>query len=407
MNDATTPTLPVVPPGASPTKPGGGRNSEARRRQTRRRASLSASLSSAFEALWANRLRSLLTVLGVIVGVGAVLSAVTLTQGVSASVNSRLTGLGTNLLTVSPGATTTGGARGAAGGAQSLTQADADALTSVAHVSAVSPVKSASSQVIFGGQNWNTRIQGVYPNFQTIDSWTLAEGAWFTDGDESANNPVAVLGATVEQNLFTDGSSPIGQNVLINSQAFQVVGVLASKGATAGANQDDIVYVPFSAAQQRLSSSQFVSEIEVQVDDANNVTDAQTAITTLLEQRHNIAAGGTDDFSVRSSNQLVATAQAQQQTLAFLLVGIAAISLLVGGIGIMNIMLVSVTERTREIGIRLAFALCYGLAQVSFNFNPRINLLSFMFSAAVGVLFGCTPARRAARLNPIDALRHE
>ncbi len=442
MNDATSPTMPVAPPPSTPARPrAGARALNARRRRHRRSASLGASLTSAFEALWANRLRSLLTVLGVIVGVGAVLSAVTLTQGVSASVNSRLTGLGTNLLTISPGATITGGARGAAGGAQTLTQADADALASVAHVSAVSPVKSASSQVLFGGQNWNTRIQGVYPNFQSIDSWTLAEGAWFSDADESADTPVAVLGATVAQNLFIDGSSPIGQSVLINSQAFNVVGVLQSKGAVGAANQDDVVYVPFSAAQQRLSNSQYASQILVQVDDANNVTDAQAAITTLLEQRHNIAAGGTDDFTVRSSNQLVATAQAQQQTLAFLLVGIAAISLLVGGIGIMNIMLVSVTERTREIGIRMAIGarrgdvrnqfliealtlsvaggaigIAFGLIggfflthsyKLPFTINPLSILLAAGVSAVIGVGFGFYPAVRAARLDPIVALRTE
>jgi putative ABC transport system permease protein len=440
--DATSPSIPAMPTDATPATSGvRGRIAVARRRQNRRRASFGASLSSAFEALWANRLRSLLTILGVIVGVGAVLSAVTLTQGVSASVNSRLAGLGTNLLTISPGAVTTGGARGAAGGAQTLTQADADALTVVSHVSAVSPVKSASAQVISGGQNWNTRIQGVYPDFQSIDSWTLSDGAWFTDADESANTPVAVLGATVAQNLFTDGSSPVGQSVLINSQAFAVVGVLQSRGAVGAANQDDVVYVPFSAAQQRLSNSKFVSQIQAQVDDASNVTSAQAAITTLLEQRHNIAAGGTDDFTVRSSDQLVATAQAQQQTLAFLLVGIAAISLLVGGIGIMNIMLVSVTERTREIGIRMAvgarrgdvrdqfliealalsvvggaIGIACGLVggffltrsyTLPFTVNPLSILLAAGVSAVIGVGFGFYPAVRASRLDPIVALRAE
>jgi putative ABC transport system permease protein len=377
----------------------------------------------------------------VIVGVGAVLSAVTLTQGVSASVNSRLSGLGTNLLTITPGAISTGGVRGAAGGAQTLTQADADALASVPHVSAVSPIKSASSQLIFSGQNWNTRVMGVYPAFQTIDNWSLAQGSWFSDADESGDTTVAVLGATVYQNLFTDGSSPIGQNVLINSQAFTVVGVLQSKGAVAAANQDDVVYVPFSTAQQRLSNTQFVSQIQVQVDSADNVTDAQSAITSLLEQRHNIAAGGTDDFTVRSSDQLVATAQAQQQTLAFLLIGIAAISLIVGGIGIMNIMLVSVTERTREIGIRMAIGarradvrnqfliealalsvaggaigIAFGLVggffltrsyTLPFTVNPLSILLAAGVSAVIGVAFGFYPAVRASRLDPIVALRTE
>jgi putative ABC transport system permease protein len=441
-DDATSPQMPAIPSASAPaTRNDGSRVLSARRRPRRQGASLGANLSSAFEALWANRLRSLLTILGVIVGVGAVLSAVTLTQGVSAAVNSRLTGLGTNLLTISPGAVTTGGVRGAAGGAQTLTQADADAVASVAHVTAASPVKSSISQVIYGAQNWNTRIQGVYPDFQSIDSWTLSQGGWFSDADESAGTPVAVLGATVYQNLFTDGSSPIGQSVLINSQAFLVVGVLQSKGATAGANQDDVVYVPFSAAQQRLSNSQYVGQIQVQVDSADNVTSAEAAITSLLERRHNIAAGGTDDFTVRSSDQLVATAQAQQQTLAFLLVGIAAISLLVGGIGIMNIMLVSVTERTREIGIRMAIgarrgdvrdqflieALALSVAggaigiacglvggffltrsyTLPFTVNPLSILLAAGVSAVIGVAFGFYPAVRASRLDPIVALRTE
>jgi putative ABC transport system permease protein len=408
----------------------------------RRRASLGASFSSALEALLANSLRSLLTILGVIVGVGAVIVAVTLTQGASAAINSRLTGLGTNLLTINGGFTNTSGARGAVGSAQTLTQADADAIASVSHVANVSPIILHSSQVIYGGQNWSTRIQGVYPNFQTIDSWTMDQGAWFTDADESSTNPVAVLGATVSENLFPTGSADaIGQTVLINSQAFRVIGVLQAKGAVGAANQDDVVYVPFSAAQQRLSNSQFVGQIQVQVDSADNVNDTQTAITTLLEQRHNIPSGGTDDFLIRSSNQLVATAQSQEQTLTFLLVGIAAISLLVGGIGIMNIMLVSVTERTREIGIRMAIgarrrdvrdqfliealtlSVAGGLIGIAigliggyvmtrnyalpFTVSPLSILLAAGVSALIGVGFGFYPAVRASRLDPIVALRSE
>ncbi|HEV2235674.1 MAG TPA: ABC transporter permease, partial [Ktedonobacterales bacterium] len=319
------------------------------------RGTLRANMSSALEALWANRLRSLLTALGVIVGVGAVIGAVTITQGTGEVINSRVAGLGTNTLTINPGATTSGGVRSAAGARQTLTQADADALTAVPHVSAVSPMLNVQGQIVFGGQNWSTRVHGVYANYQAIGNWTMSEGSWFSASDESAGNAVAVLGQTTVDNLFaTSAVDPVGQTILINGQAFQIAGVLKTKGTSGFQNQDDTIYVPFSAAQARLDNVQFVAQIAVQVDSADQVSGAQTAITSLLEQRHQIAAGGADDFSVFSSNQLVQTAQAFTQTLTFLLVGIAAISLLVGGIGIMNIMLVSVTERTREIGIRMA-----------------------------------------------------
>jgi putative ABC transport system permease protein len=411
-------------------------------RRVRRRNGLGANLGSALEALSVNRLRSLLTALGVIVGVAAVIGAVTLTQGTSASINSRFTGLGTNTITVSPGSTQSFGARGAAGTSQSLTVADADAVSSLGHVSNASPVLSVNGQIVYGDQNWNTSVQGVYANFQSIGSWQLSEGSWFSDADESSGNPVAVLGQTTSDNLFaTSAADPVGQTILINSQAFQVVGVLKSKGATFGRNQDDIVYTPYSATQARLNNSQYVSQIQVQVDDANNVNSVMTAITSLLEQRHQIPSGGTDDFTTRSASQLVQSAQQSSQTLTFLLVGIAAISLIVGGIGIMNIMLVSVTERTREIGIRMAIGarrrdirnqfliealtlsvlggvigilvglgLGLGLTQrfsVPFTLNPLPILLAFGVAALIGVGFGFYPAVRAARLDPIEALRSE
>jgi putative ABC transport system permease protein len=434
----------------SPARPASGAltgpGAAIQRRQTalpaRRRNSLGANLGSALEALSVNRLRSLLTALGVIVGVAAVIGAVTLTQGTSASINSRFTGLGTNTITISPGATQTFGARGAAGTSQSLSVADADAVGALAHVANVSPVLSVNGQIVYGDQNWNTSVQGTYANYQSIGSWQLSEGAWFSDADESSGNPVVVLGQTTSDNLFaTSAADPVGQTILINSQAFQVVGVLKSKGATFGRNQDDLVYVPFAAAQARLNNSQYVNQIQVQVDDANNVDGVITAITSLLEQRHQIPAGGTDDFTARSASQLVQTAQQSSQTLTFLLVGIAAISLIVGGIGIMNIMLVSVTERTREIGIRMAIGarrrdirdqfliealtlsvlggvigilvglgLGLGLTRrfsVPFTLNPLPILLAFGVAAVIGVGFGFYPAVRAARLDPIEALRAE
>jgi putative ABC transport system permease protein len=403
---------------------------------------LGPSIFSAAEALWANRLRSLLTILGVIVGVAAVIAVVTLTQGTSAVINARVTGLGTNTLTVTSGAATTGGARGGAGTQQSLTQADADAIGSLPHVANVSPVLSASSQIIAGAQNWNTRVMGVYANFQSIGDWQMSEGSWFTSADEDSGQPVAVLGQTVVDNLFTStGTDPLGQNILITGQSYTVVGVLQSKGTTGFANQDDVVYVPFATAHARLSNSNFVGQIQVQADSTNNVNAVQQSVTTLLEQRHSIPAGGTDDFTVRSPTQFVQTAQQASQTLAILLVGIAAISLIVGGIGIMNIMLVSVTERTREIGVRMAvgarrgdirnqfliealtlsglggvigiaIGLFGGLAlthafQLPFVLSVIAIVLAVGVSVLIGVAFGFYPAVRASQLDPIVALRTE
>ncbi|HEY7850946.1 MAG TPA: ABC transporter permease [Ktedonobacterales bacterium] len=411
-------------------------------RPARRGLMLGSSLSSALDALWANRLRSLLTILGVIVGVAAVIAVVTLTQGVSATLNARVASLGTNILTISPGSTTTGGVRGGAGTTQSLTQADADALAALPHITNVSPVLGASAQVIAGSQNWNTRVQGVYANYQSIGNWQLAEGAWFSDADEASGQPVAVIGQTVVQNLFTpSGTDPLGQTVTINGQSYQVVGVLQTKGVAGFSNQDDVVFVPFSAAQERLNNSQYVSQIEAEVDATGNVTTAQQEITALLEQRHNIASGGADDFTVRSPTQFVQTAQQTTQTLAVLLIGIATISLIVGGIGIMNIMLVSVTERTREIGIRMAvgarrsdirnqflieavtlsalgglFGVVIGLVgglfltrafQLPFGLSVGAIALAVGVSMLIGIVFGFYPAIRASRLDPIVALRVE
>ena len=409
-----------------------------------RRNGLGANMTSAVEALYANRLRSLLTALGVIVGVAAVIGAVTLTSGTSASINGRFSNLGTNTLTITSGSTLSFGARGGAGSAQTLTPEDATAIASVAHVAHVSPIISVNEQLIYGDQNWSTTVQGVYPGYQTIGNWQMAEGSWFSQADESASSTVAVLGQYTEQQLFaTSANDPVGQTLLINGQSFTIAGVLQAKGSgsTFGRNQDDVVYVPFSAAQARLSNSQHIPQIQVQADNSNDVSGVQTAITSLLEQRHNIPTGGTDDFTVRSSNQLVSTAQNFSNTLTLLLVGIAAISLIVGGIGIMNIMLVSVTERTREIGIRMAIgarrrdirdqfliealtlslvggvlgifiglALGYGLTSrfgVPFTLNPGPIVLAFGVSAIIGVAFGFYPAVRASRLDPIEALRTE
>jgi putative ABC transport system permease protein len=405
----------------------------------RRGLGIDASLTSALEALWSNRLRSLLTILGVIVGVAAVIVAVTITEGTSATINSRLAGLGTNTLTINSGAATSGGASQGIGSEQSLTLSNATAIGVVAHVINVTPIKSVSAQLVYNGQNWSTRAEGVYPDYQAIGNWQLAEGSWYTQADEDAGTPLAVLGQTTEQNLFTGvADDPIGQTILINSQSFRVVGVLQPKGTSAAVNQDDVVFVPFSAAATRLKNTPFVDQIQVQVDNANDVATAESDITSLLERLHGLPPSGPDDFQIRSSDQLVQTAQSSSQTLTFLLVGIAAISLLVGGIGIMNIMLVSVTERTREIGIRMAVGARRGDVRNQFliealtlsatggiigivlgmiggyimtrvfslPFAPNLFsiVLAFGVAAAIGVCFGFYPAVRASRLDPIVAL---
>src|SRR5215469_1689785 len=411
-------------------------------RRSHRGPLIGASLTSALEALWSNRLRSLLTILGVIVGVAAVIVAVTITEGTSASINSRVAGLGTNTLTINSGAAVSGGASQGIGTAQTLMLRDATAIASVSHVVNVTPIKSVSAQLVYSGQNWSTRALGVYPSYQSIGNWQLAEGSWYTQADEDAGTPVAVLGQTTEQNLFTGvAQDPIGQTMLINSQPFRVAGVLQPKGTSAAVNQDDVVFVPFSAAATRLKNTPYVDQIQVQVDNANHVNSTESAITSLLERLHGLPPGGPDDFTIRSSDQLVQTAQSFSQTLTFLLVGIAAISLLVGGIGIMNIMLVSVTERTREIGIRMAVGARRGDIRNQFliealtlsasggligvilgliggyimtsvfalPFAPNLFsiLLAFGVAAAIGVCFGFYPAVSASRLDPIVALRTE
>jgi len=394
---------------------------------------LGANFSSALDALWANRLRSLLTTLGVVIGVAAVIAVVTLTQGATTLLNQQLANLGTNTLIIFPGV---------GAGTQSLAPGDAPALAKVPHVTNISPVLYVRGQAVFGNQNWSTSIEGVTPDFQSIQNWQLAEGSWYNADQEASGASVAVIGQTVYDNLFSaTGTDPIGQAIHINGQVFRVVGLLQSKGTQGFSNPDDVIFVPFAATLIHLRNSTFLDQIQVQVDDANNVSQVQNTVTAILEKRHHIPAGGTDDFRVRNSNQLVQTAQQQSVILSALLVGIAAISLTVGGIGIMNIMLVSVTERTREIGIRMAIGarqrdirnqfliealtlsalggvigiligLSGGWAIVSrfgLPFVPSIGaiLLAFGVSAAVGVVFGLYPAVRASKLDPIVALRTE
>ena len=419
------------------------RTSGKARRPRRRRgfSGIYQNCQSALKSVRANKMRSLLTALGIIIGVGAVIVIISISEASSASINSRLSSLNPTEIIIRPGSLGgNGGVRQAAGSVQTLTQADADAIASqVPNVSAVSPVLNVSGQVVFRNQNWSSTVQGVYPDYQQIGSWQMQDGSFFSSkqGDD------AVIGQTVVTNLFTPLGivDPVGQQIRIGSATFTVVGVLAAKGGSSLGNADDVVYVPFITAQQQLSGHQYVNSIDVTATDVSQVNNVQAAVEQLLEQRHNISNPQNDDFTIQNQSQILSTVQSTTQTLTILLVGVASISLIVGGIGIMNIMLVSVTERTHEIGIRMAIGarprdvmsqflieavmlsvmggivgillgVGGGLAfavvtQTSFVLSPVAVLLAFGFAGAVGVLFGFYPARRAARLDPIVALRTE
>jgi putative ABC transport system permease protein len=313
--------------------------------------SIGASLESAMEAIWANRLRSLLTMLGIFIGVGAVIAALTLTQGASAYISNRIESLGINSVIVFPGTSRQGGASQGSSTLQTLTPRDAQTLAKLPNVVAVSPIITTSEQVVFGNQNWTTNVEGVNTQFQSIQGWNMAQGLWFTTYDDQTGNSVALLGDTVAHSLFdASGTNPLGQTIRIGTQVFHVAGVLAAKGS----GQDDVVFIPFNTARIRLKNTTTVDQILVEADSTKDVSSVQQAVTRQLEQNHHIPQGGTDDFNTVNFAQFLQTSQQVTQTLTYLLVGIAAISLTVGGVGIMNIMLVSVTERTREIGIRMS-----------------------------------------------------
>ena len=402
-------------------------------------------ITEAIGTLTIHKLRTGLAALGIVIGIGSVIALVSLGQATQQSIQNQIQALGSNLLTVNPGVQTSGGVRGAAGGGTTLTLDDAKAIQNssgqVNTIKNVSPEVSRRVQITTGRSNTNVQVIGATPAYLEVHKFSIQSGSFISERDVNGMTKVAVIGPQVASDLFGEGSTPIGQSIRISGQTFTIIGITVSKGGTGFQNQDDLIWIPLTTAQKQLFGIDYLSSIAMEANSEKVMIDAQNQVGYLLLSRHKLNDPTQADFSIFSQQDILNTASAATGTFTTLLSGIAAISLLVGGIGIMNIMLVTVTERTREIGLRkalgakkkiiitqfliesiiLTFAggiigisvgiiasyLITNLTNSPFIISPNSILLAFVVSAAIGIIFGWYPARKAANLQPIEALRYE